>query len=199
MAAVLIRPNASQKSRLRLFVVQALVLALFLTLFARLWYMQVLTGDGYRAAAAEQSVRDVVVQPARGLIVDDMGRPLVANRSSWVVSIDRTLIGKMPEAKREATLKRLARVVKVPYAKIVARTLLCGQPESLKGICWNGSPYQPVPVARDVPQKVAVKVLEQSEDYPGVLAQQESVRAYPSPYGVERGPPAGLPEPDHRG
>ncbi len=184
MAAVLIRPNASQKSRLRLFVVQALVLGLFLTLFARLWYMQVLTGDSYRAAAAEQSVRDVVVQPARGLIVDDMGRPLVANRSSWVVSIDRTLIGKMPEAKREATLKRLARVVKVPYAKIVARTLLCGQPESLKGICWNGSPYQPVPVARDVPQKVAVKVLEQSEDYPGVLAQQESVRAYPSPYGA---------------
>ena len=27
-------------------------------------------------------------------------------------------------------------------------------------------------------------MLEQSEDYPGVLAQQESVRAYPSPYGV---------------
>src|SRR5690349_5427366 len=107
MAAVLIRPNAAQKSRLRLFVIQAMVLA----------------GEGYRAAAAEQSVRDVVVQPARGLIVDDMGRPLVANRSSWVVSIDRTLVGKLPEAKREATLKQLARVVKVPYAKITARTL----------------------------------------------------------------------------
>ena len=41
-----------------------------------------------------------------------------------------------------------------------------------------------MPVARDVPQRLAVKVLEHSEDYPGVLAQQESVRAYPSPYGV---------------
>lgn len=184
MAAALIRPNASEKSRLRLFVVQAMVLALFLTLFARLWYMQVLTGEGYRAAAAEQSVRDVVVQPARGLIVDDMGRPLVANRSSWVVSVDRTLVGKLPEVKREATLTKLAKVVKVPLAKINARMLLCGQPGSQRGTCWNGSPYQPVPVARDVPQRVAVKVLEQSEDYPGVLAQQESVRAYPSPYGV---------------
>src|SRR6187549_3946530 len=131
MAAVLIRPNASEKSRLRLVVVQLLVLSLFFTLFARLWYMQVLTGDGYRAAAAEQSVRDVVVQPARGLIVDDMGRPLVANRSSWVVSVDRTLIGKMPEETREATLKKLSRVVKVSYAKIQARTLLCGQPGSV--------------------------------------------------------------------
>ncbi|MET0998952.1 MAG: penicillin-binding protein 2, partial [Marmoricola sp.] len=184
MAAVLIRPNASQKSRLRLIVVQALVLALFLTLFARLWYMQVLTGDSYRAQAAEQSVRDVVVQPARGLIVDDMGRPLVANRSSWVVSIDRTLLAKLSEEKRTATLKRLARVVHEPLAEIEARTLLCGQPDSVKGTCWNGSPYQPVPVARDVKQQVAVKMLEQSEDYPGVLAQQESVRAYPSPYGV---------------
>src|SRR6478735_652256 len=184
MAAVLIRPNASQKSRLRLIVVQALVLALFLTLFARLWYMQVLTGDSYRAQAAEQSVRDVVVQPPRGLIVDDMGRPLVANRSSWVVSIDRTLLAKLSEPVRTATLTRLSRVVHEPLDEIQARTLLCGQPGSVKGTCWNGSPYQPVPVARDVKQKVAVKMLEQSEDYPGVLAQQESVRAYPSPYGV---------------
>ncbi len=184
MAAVLIRPNASEKSRLRLFVVQALVLSLFLTLFARLWYMQVATGDGYRAAAAEQSVRDVVVQPPRGLIVDDQGRPLVANRSSWVVSLDRTLLGKLPDDVRATTLRRLSRVVNVPVPKIEERILLCGQPGSKSGTCWNGSPYQPVPVARDVKQKIAVKVLEQSEDYPGVLAQQESVRAYPSPYGV---------------
>lgn len=184
MAAAFIRPNAAQKSRLRLFVVQALVLSLFFTLFARLWYMQVATGDGYQAAAAHQSVRDVVVQPARGLIVDDMGRPLVANRSSWVVSIDRTLLGKLDTTDRDDTLRRLSRVVGQPLTEIEARILLCGQPDSKAGTCWNGSPYQPVPVARDVPQRVAVKVLEQSEDYPGVLAQQESVRAYPSPYGV---------------
>jgi penicillin-binding protein 2 len=184
MAAVLIRPSASEKSRLRLFVVQAMVLALFVTLFGRLWYIQVLTGDSYRAQAAEQSVRDVVVQPARGLIVDNQGRPLVANRSSWVVSIDRTLLGKLDAETRERTLRRLSRVVDVKYDEIVARTLLCGEPGSIKGTCWNGSPYQPVPVARDVRQKVAVKVLEQAEDYPSVLAQQESVRAYPEPYGV---------------
>ncbi len=184
MAAVLIRPNASEKSRLRLLVVQALVLALFVTLFARLWYMQVLTGEGYQAQAAEQSVRDVVVQPNRGLIVDDMGRPLVANRSSWVLSIDRTLLGKLPDDVRTATLTKLSRVADVPLSEIEARMVLCGQPGSTQGTCWNGSPYQPVPVARDVPQKLAVKVLEKAEDYPGVLAQQESVRAYPSPYGV---------------
>ncbi len=179
-----IRPSSSEKSRLRLFVVQALVLGLFMTLFARLWYVQVLTGEDYRTAAAEQSVRDVVVQPARGLIVDDQGRPLVANRTSWVVNVDRTLLGKLPADLRTVTLKNLAAAVDVPYAEIVARTLLCGQPGAAKDTCWNGSPYQPVPVARDVPQRTAVKLLERAEDFPAVLAQQESVRAYPSPYGV---------------
>jgi penicillin-binding protein 2 len=184
MPAVLIRPNASQRSRLRLIVVQALVLSLFVTLFARLWYLQVLTGDSYKAQAASQSIRDVVVQPPRGLIVDDMGRPLVANRSTWVVSIDRTLLSKLTAAQRETTLRNLSRVVHVKYAEILARTLVCGQAGSVKGTCWNGSPYQPVPVARGVPQRVAVKLLEQSESYPAVLAQQESERAYPSPYGI---------------
>lgn len=184
MAAVLIRPDASEKSRLRLLVVQALVLSLFVTLFARLWYMQVLTGEEYRATAAEQSVRDVVVQPARGLIVDDMGRPLVANRSSWVVSVDRTLLGKLEDERRERVLRQLGRTVDVPYATIEARIVLCGQEGSEAGTCWNGSPYQPVPVARDVEQRVAVSLLESTEDFPGVLAEQESVRAYPSPFGV---------------
>ena len=181
---VLVRPSASQKSRLRLIVVQALVLSLFMTLFARLWYIQVVAGDGYKAQAASQSIRDVVVQPPRGLIVDDEGRPLVANRSTWVVSIDRTLLGKLTSTQRADTLQRLSRVVHVKYADVLARTLVCGQPGSVKGTCWNGSPYQPVPVARDVPQKVAVKLLEQSESFPAVLAQQESERAYPSPYGI---------------
>ena len=71
----------SQTGRLRLIVIQALVFSLFATLFARLYYLQVVSGDEYHAQAASQSVREIVVQPQRGLIVDDQGRPLVANRT----------------------------------------------------------------------------------------------------------------------
>lgn len=183
MAAVLIRPNP-QKSRLRLFVMQVLMLSLFVTLFARLWYLQVLTGEEYQAKAAEQSIREVVVQPARGLIVDAQGRPLVANRTSWVVSIDRTVLNKLGADERDALLHRVAAIVKEPYAEVVARTLLCGSEGAVRETCWNGSPFQPIPVAQDVPQSVAVTISEQGEDFPGVLAQAESVRAYPSPYGI---------------
>ena len=183
MAAVLLRPS-QQKSRLRLFVVQVLFVTLFVTLFARLWYLQVFTGEEYQAKAAEQSVREIVVQPPRGLIVDAMGRPLVTDRASWVVSVDRTVLGRMSAVAREALLQKLARAVQVPYADLVARTLVCGETGAVRGTCWNGSPFQPVPVARDVAQAIAVQISEQAEDFPGVIAQRESVRAYPSPFGI---------------
>jgi len=179
-----VRASSATKGRLRLVVVQVLVLSLFVTLFARLWYMQVLGGDAYRAQAAEQSIRELVVQPARGLVVDDMGRPLVANRTSWVVTVDRTMLRKMSTADQDALLRRLAAAVKVPATKLRARTLLCGEQGAVPGVCWNGSPYQPVPVAEDVPQPVAVSIMERGEDFPSVLVQQQSVRSYPAPYGV---------------
>src|SRR6476661_2684806 len=102
---------SSDRSRLRLLVIQALVFSLFATLFVRLYYLQVVTGEEYHAQAASQSVREIVVQPQRGLIVDDMGRPLVANRTSWVVSVDRTMLAKMTAPQRQRLVARLAQVV----------------------------------------------------------------------------------------
>jgi penicillin-binding protein 2 len=172
------------KGRLRLGVVQVLVLALLLTLFARLWYLQVLSGEDYQAQAADQSVREVVVQPARGLIVDDMGRPLVANRTSWVVTVDRTLLGRLGEAHQRRLLQRIGQAVHQPWKSLRARTLLCGDPDARAGLCWNGSPYQPVPLAEDVPQRTALAIQEQNEDYPSVIVESQTVRDYPAPYGI---------------
>src|SRR4051812_10421012 len=172
------------KGRLRLGVIQVLVMTLFLTLFGRLWYLQVFSGDDYQAKAADQSIRDIVVQPARGLIVDDMGRPLVANRTSWVVTVDRTMLQRMGHRLQHRLLDRIAGAVHVPLATLKARTLLCGEPGSKAGVCWNGSPYQPVPVAKDIPQQTALMIMEQNEDFPAVLVEAQDVRAYPAPYGI---------------
>lgn len=172
------------RSRIRLYVVRVLVVSLFATLFARLYYVQVLSGSHYQAQAASQSLRQVVVQPPRGLIVDDQGRPLVANRSSWVVSVDRTALDKMGTDQRTALLRRVAKAVGERPAAIKARSLLCGQPGSRQGKCWNGSAYQAIPVATDVRQQDAVRIQEQSELFPGVTVQTDSLRAYPAPYGV---------------
>ncbi len=173
-----------QRGRLRLIVIQTLVFSLFATLFVRLYYLQVVSGDEYHAQAASQSVREIVVQPQRGLIVDDMGRPLVTNRPSWVVSVDRTMLGKMTERQQAVLLARVGDAVEEPASRLRKTLVTCGDAGSVAGTCWNGSPYQPVPVATDVDESVALKILEQPEDYPAVLAEQQSVRSYPRPFGI---------------
>ncbi len=174
----------SSRSRLRLIVIQCLVFSLFATLFARLYYLQVVTGEDYQARAASQSVRDIVVQPARGLVVDSQGRPLVTNRTAWVISIDRTLLGKLPKRQQRTVLDRVSVTTGVAARKVEARLLTCGDPGSVPGTCWNGSPYQPVPVAEDVERDVALRILEQPEDFPAVLAEAQSLRSYPRPFGI---------------
>jgi penicillin-binding protein 2 len=184
MRPLVIRDPSAERSRLRLVVVRVLVFSLFATLFARLYYLQVVSGDSYQQAAASQSLREVVVQPQRGLIVDDQGRPLVTNRTAWVVSVDRALLAKLSSHDRSVVLHRLAAAARTPLRSVREALVTCGDPGSKRDHCWNGSPYQPVPVATDVPQSVALRILEQPEDYPAVVTQQQSVRAYPQPYGV---------------
>jgi penicillin-binding protein 2 len=142
-------------------------------------------GDDYQAQATENAVREVITPPERGLIVDSAGRTLVANRASWVVTVDRTTIDKMDRAERQALLRRVARTTGVELARIKARTKRCGE-EGAKPppVCWNGSPYQAMPVAEDVGPEVAVAIQEQTEDFPGVAAEPWRVRAYPRPMGV---------------
>src|ERR1044072_3961344 len=123
----------TRSGRLRLIVLQVLVFSLFATLFARLYYLQVVGGEEYHAQAASQSVRDIVVQPQRGLIVDDLGRPLVATRLSWVVSVDRTLLGKMTGHQQDVLLDRVAGVVDVPARTLRKKLVTCGEPASVTG------------------------------------------------------------------
>jgi penicillin-binding protein 2 len=177
-------PSAVGTSRLRIVVIQALVFSLFATLLVRLYYLQVVSGDEYQGRAAAQSVREIVLQPSRGLIVDAQGRPLVANRLSWVVSIDRTVLGKLEDKQRDTLVRRVAGVVDVREDRLAERLVTCGDPGSVPDVCWNGSPYQPVPVAQDITQAQAQRMREEPEDYPGVIVEQQAVRDYPEPFGI---------------
>lgn len=171
--------------RLRLLVVQVLILSLFVTLFARLWFVQVASGPEYQAQATDNAVREVVTPPQRGLILDAAGRPLVASRTSWVVTVDRTTLDSLDEGRRLAVLRRVAATTGRPLQRIEARTKRCGEPGAeAPPVCWNGSPYQPMPVAEDVDPEVAVAIQQQTEDFPGVAAEAWQARAYPSPHGV---------------
>ena len=144
-----------------------------------------MSSDDYSQAATQNHTREVLVPAPRGTIVDAAGRTLVGNRVSLVITVDRSVLAKLPDQQQKAMLARLAKVLGQKPADLTARTMLCGEPGASKPpACWNGTPYQPIPVAKDVSEQVAIEVMERREDFPGVAAESTALRAYPAPYGV---------------
>ena len=47
--------------------------------------------------------------------------------------------------------------------------------------CWNGSPYQPIPVTDEATTQQALQIRERAEDFPGITAEPTAVRRYPAP------------------
>lgn len=152
-----------------------------ITLLGRLAYLQVVAGDQYQRAAADNRIREVVTPAVRGLILDSQGRSLTTNRTTLVVSVDRTELADQPD-EGKAVKVRLGKALGISAARISDALTLCGAPEAAKPPkCWNGSPYQPIPVAKDVPTRVALSIMERREDFAGVSAELEAVREYPAP------------------
>ena len=176
----------SDRSRLRLVVLRVLVVSLLLTLLGRLWYLQVLAGPEYAKAAADNQVRDIIATAPRGEIVDDRGRPFARNKTALVVSVDRIALLRQSD-NGVAVLHRLSHVLHAPYLEIYNRTQLCGAHALPKG-CWNGSPYEPIPVSQlkadQASTRLALQILERKEDFPGVTAELAAVRHYAKPNGA---------------
>lgn len=172
----------SERSSLRLIVLGVLVVSLIGTLVARLSYLQLVAGDSLRAAAASNSTREVIAPAVRGLVLDQRGRPLVANRVSLVVSVDRMVLAREDDDGREI-VERLAQALGQTPDELALRLVPCGQEgAAAPPVCWDGSPYQPIPVAKDVDTETALAIMERRSEFPGVIAQLEAVREYPQPF-----------------
>ena len=161
-----------------------LVLSLLGTLVSRLMYLQLLSGESYRAAAQSNTSREVVNPAVRGLIVDQAGRPLVSNRTSMVVTINRVTLEREADGGKRV-IDRLAKALEIPAEQISDRLMTCGE-EGAKPppVCWNGSPYQPIPITSDVKPLTALEIMENRTEFPGVIARLDAIRIYPTPFNV---------------
>ncbi len=176
--------HVSERSNLRLIVLGILIFSLLATLVARLFYLQVMEVDEFRAAAQNNTVREVVEPAVRGLILDQAGRPLVSNRTSIVVTIDRAELNQQAKS-GEAVIARLAGILGTTSASISERLMPCGIEGAPKPpICWNGSTYQAVPVAFDVDPQTALAIMEKRSEFAGVTAKLTAVREYSGPFDV---------------
>jgi penicillin-binding protein 2 len=162
------RPTLTPQLAFRIAVVGGVALVMFAVIFFRLWYLQVLSGDNYVAAARENRVREIKIQAPRGEIVDRHGQPLVENRSSLSIKVTPD---KLPQgrADREEVFRRLAKLLNLNPRRLERRV-----ERELEAL-----PYTRPTIKQDVPQAVLAYVLERQEDFPGVEPERESLRQYP--------------------
>ena len=172
---------AAISSRRRLLVLYGVVAIMLASLGGRLWYIQVMNTTAFTKLAAENQTRDVAVPAVRGQVLDDAGAPLVTNQTELVVSVDEMTLSQQSDG-GVAVLHRLSSLLGTPYSQLADKVRLCTA--TVPAPCWSGSPYEPIPVDTKVSAQVALQVMEEPKEYPGVTAQVQPVTQYPEPDGA---------------
>jgi penicillin-binding protein 2 len=150
-------------ARVRLTILAVIVLSLFATLFARLWYLQVINTSSFQVQAQNNSVAFVLTPAARGRILDRNGVPLVDNKVVQVITIERSQAHQHPEV-----ISRLSAVLGVPVAELYKRV---DDPRY--------SPLKPIPVVQDADKAKVIYIREHQDDFPGVEEMFQAERIYP--------------------
>ena len=106
---------------IRLNLLFAIVILLFMAIIGRLLYMQVLNKDFYETKLASASQTRVTTSSARGQIYDAAGKPLVENTVKQVVSFTRN--NKMTATELKETAKKLLTYVNVTSPDLTDRQI----------------------------------------------------------------------------
>ncbi len=165
-------PNTDPSPILRLTFLSVVVIALFLALLARLWFLQVLAGDRYVELADSNRLRSVVTEAPRGSVLAADGTELVRNRPALTISVDRQVLlgldGDPRDDEARLVIGRLAHLLQLDEDEVLER---------LSSRRYN--PLRPVPIAFDVTPEIVFSVRENQELFRGVVAETLPVREYP--------------------
>jgi penicillin-binding protein 2 len=141
----------------------AIVVA-FSLIFSRLWYLQILKGEYYRALSENNRIRIQEIAAPRGNLFDRNGVPLVDSFPSFDVSLFRQDVPDM-----EVLIRALSRILSTPEERIRARL------EAARGIPL----HQPVKIKTDISRQELAAVETRRLDLPGVVVDVVIRRNYP--------------------
>ena len=131
---------------------------LFLLVFARFFWVQVLDGDRLRALALEQWTREIPVVASRGRILDTNGVVLADNRSSYTVFVRPNAV-----LDKQSTALTLASLFELDGQSLLEKLQTAHVSE--------------LTVARKIDRELANRLEEY--DLPGVYYARDNTRVYP--------------------
>ena len=158
-------PQLTPRTAVRIAVLGAIAMGLLGLLLVRLWFLQVIGGEDYAAAAESNRLRTVITEAPRGNILDRNGDVLVANRPGKnVVVHPRELTG----ARREQVLERLAPKLHLPADELIEKV-----------DAGDSRPLESVVLAENVTPRLYYYLAQRRRQFPGVGLEEAYLRTYP--------------------
>ncbi|MFC1858462.1 penicillin-binding protein 2 [Thermodesulfobacteriota bacterium] len=139
------------------------VMAAFIVLFVRLFYLQAVQGEEFRRLSENNCIRLKSLEPPRGLLFDNAGKLLVDNRPSFDLSI------VLKDAKpAHDTFKRLSLYINGSADELQSKIA------RHKGI----ASYQPILLKQDIGRNALAAIEVRKFDLPGVVVDVRPLRHY---------------------
>ncbi len=149
------------KKRLHLAAIALLAFAAILVI--RLWYLQILNGDEYFKLSENNRTRLQWLSAPRGMIADRLGRPLIANRPYFNVTLARE-----DAPNPEDLLTRLAGILAIDVNELLDR-IREGE---------DYPRYVPILLKEDIDWKTLVAIENHLYDLPGIRIDVIPSREY---------------------
>jgi penicillin-binding protein 2 len=153
----------------RVLLFRLIVLALFVALSGRLYWLQMIEGDQYRIRADDNRARQFPIFAPRGVIYDRNSILLVSNEPVYSITV---VPADLPSNPRQ-TLQRLAKLLGMTVEEI--EKMLQPAPRGGERITDD---FHPVIIKKNVPKTLGDQIEERSADLPGVHLQVQSRREY---------------------
>src|SRR5215216_743017 len=149
--------------QVRVVSLAVLIGVVFLVLGARLWYLQVLTGQDYTLAARATQHTNIKIPAQRGVVYDRNGKILANN----VPGLNVTVI---PDEMSREKVKELATVVGADTESVLARYDAAKE---------TGNRYSPILVKENAGRDAVTYISERTGEFKGVAVNDDWVRSYP--------------------
>lgn len=156
-------PMTKGNMQVRVVTLAVMIAAVFLILGARLWYLQVLTGQDYTLAARATQHTKVKIPAQRGVVYDRDGKILANN----VPGLNVTVI---PDEISRDKVGELARAVGADTKSVLDR---------YDAAIETGSQYSPILVKENAGRDAVTYVSERTSEFKGVAVNDDWVRSYP--------------------
>jgi len=153
-----------RRYRRRMEVAAGVAAGLFLILFSRFVWLQVIQYDHYHALAESNRISLVPAPPSRGVIYDRQGEVLTQNFSAYTLEITPDKTGDL-----DATLDQLSRVVSID----------AGDRKRFKRLLAESKNFESIPIRNRLTEQEVARFTVNRFRFPGVEVKARLFRQYP--------------------